>query len=77
MYSIKRLFFLCTSVKIHFFKTFILPYFDYCLSLIINFPSSAYQSLNNCFNLCLCKLLKFKPEIVEKDKEVDEEKNNE
>ena len=31
LYSIKRLFFLCTSVKIHFFKTFILPYFDYCL----------------------------------------------
>ena len=72
MYSIKRLFFLCTSVKIHFFKTFILPYFDYCLSLIIYFPSSAYQSLNNCFNLCLYKLFKFKPEIVEKDEEVDE-----
>jgi len=50
LYSIKRLFFLCTSVKIHFFKTFILPYFDYCLSLIIYFPSSAYQSLCNCFN---------------------------
>jgi hypothetical protein len=28
MYSIKRLFYLCTSVKIQFFKTFILPYFD-------------------------------------------------
>ena len=45
LYSIKRLFFLCTSVKIHFFKRFILPYFDYCLSLIIYFPPSAYQSL--------------------------------
>ena len=45
LYSIKRLFFLCTSVKIHFFKRFILPYFDYCLSLIIYFPRSAYQSL--------------------------------
>jgi len=74
LYSIKRLFFLCTSVKIHFFKTFILPYFDYCLSLIIYFPSSAYQSLNNCFNLCLYKLFKFKPEIADKDKEEDEEK---
>jgi hypothetical protein len=61
LYSIKRLFFLCTSVKIHFFKTFILPYFDYCLSLIIYFPPSAYQSLSNCFNLCLYKLFKFKP----------------
>ena len=73
MYSIKRLFFLCTSVKIHFFKTFILPYFDYCLSLIIYFPSSAYQSLNNCFNICLYKLFKFRPEI-NSDEEEDEEK---
>jgi hypothetical protein len=29
LYSIKRLFFLCTAVKIQFLKTFILPYFDY------------------------------------------------
>ncbi len=31
MYIIKRLFYLCTSVKIQFFKTFILLFFDYCL----------------------------------------------
>ena len=74
LYSIKRLFFLCTSVKIHFFKTFILPYFDYCLSLIIYFPPSAYQSLNNCFNLCLYKLFKFKPEVTPEDDEGNEEK---
>jgi hypothetical protein len=74
LYSIKRLFFLCTSVKIHFFKTFILPYFDYCLSLIIYFPPSAYQSLNNCFNLCLYKLFKFKPEVTPEDEEANEEK---
>ena len=74
LYSIKRLFFLCTSVKIHFFKTFILPYFDYCLSLIIYFPSSSLQSLNNCFNLCLYKLFNFKPELGDKDRDEDEEK---
>ncbi len=74
LYSIKRLFFLCTSVKIHFFKTFILPYFDYGLSLIIIFPPSAYQSLNNCFNLCLYKLFKFKPEFSPEDEEANEEK---
>jgi hypothetical protein len=61
-------------VKIHFFKTFILPYFDYCLSLIIYFPPSAYQSLNNCFNLCLYKLFKFKPEVTSEDEEANEEK---
>ena len=44
-----------------------LSYFDYCLSLIIYFPSSAYQSINNCFNLCLYKLFKFKPEKFEID----------
>ena len=71
LYSINRLFFLCTSVKIHFFKTFILPYFDYCLSLILYFPTSAYQSLNNCFNLCLYKLFKFKPEAIDMDDEDD------
>jgi hypothetical protein len=61
-------------VKIHFFKTFILPYFDYCLSLIIYFPPSAYQSLNNCFNICLYKLFKFKPEVTPKEEEGNEEK---
>ena len=40
LFSIKRLFYLATSVKIHFFKTFILPYFDYCSSLIIYIPES-------------------------------------
>jgi hypothetical protein len=74
LYSIKRLFFLYTSVKIHFFKTFILPYFDYCLSLIIYFPPSAYQSYNNCFNLCLYKLFKFKPEVTPEDEDENEEK---
>jgi hypothetical protein len=61
-------------VKIHFFKTFILPYFDYCLSLIIYFPPSAFQSLNNRFNLCLYKLFKFKPEVTPEDEDRNEEK---
>jgi hypothetical protein len=61
-------------VKINFFKTFILPYFDYCLSLIIYFPPSAYQSSNNCFNLSLYKLFKFKPEATPEDEDENEEK---
>ena len=61
MFSIKRLFYLATKVKIHFFKTFILPYFDYCLSLIIYFPTPAIQSLSNCFNFCLLRLFNFRP----------------
>jgi hypothetical protein len=35
---------------------------------------SAYQSLNNCFNLCLYKLFKLKPEVTSEDEEVNEEK---
>jgi hypothetical protein len=30
MYSIKKLYQLCYSVKLQFFKSFMLPYFDYC-----------------------------------------------
>jgi hypothetical protein len=62
MFSIKRLFYLNTSVKIQFFKTFLLPYFDYCLSLYIYFPKSAIQRICNIYNICLYKLFKFKIE---------------
>ena len=65
IYSIKRLFYLATTVKIQFFKTFILPYFDYCSTLLIYFPKSSIQSLNSCFNICLFKLFKFTPEKID------------
>ena len=68
MYSIKRLLYLATSVKIQFFKNFVLPCFDYCLSLIIYFPKSTFQSLNTFFNCCLYRLFKFRPEISSIDK---------
>ena len=42
LYTIKKLFYLPYSVKIHFFKTFILPYFDYCISLTIYFHTHSY-----------------------------------
>ena len=58
--STKKLFFLSFSVKVQFFKTFILPFFDYCLSLVIYFPKSSIQRLSNCYYLCLFKLFKFK-----------------
>ena len=74
IFSIKRFFFLCLSVKIHFFKTFILPYFDYCLSLTIYFPPSTFKSLNNYFNFCLLKLFKLKPEFNFTDAEDDDGK---
>ena len=52
-YSIKRLFYLDISVKIHFFKLLQFAYF----------PKSTFQSISNFFNLCLYSFFKFKPDI--------------
>jgi hypothetical protein len=60
MYSIKKLFQLSSSVKTQFFKTFILPYFDYCSTLSIYYAKTAIQRMCNCYNLCLLKLFKLK-----------------
>ena len=56
LYSIKKLFYLATSVKVQFFKAFILLYFDYCLSLSIYYSKAVLQKLCNRYNMCLCKL---------------------
>jgi hypothetical protein len=57
LYSIRDIFFLAKRVKIQFFKTFILPIFNYCSSLIIYFPKSNVQKISNCFNRCLHLLI--------------------
>ena len=56
----KDSFFLSFEVKIQFFKTFILPYFDYGLSLIIYFSKKAITKLAQTYYSCLYKLFKFK-----------------
>ena len=38
------------------FKTFILPYFDYCATLCIYFPKFIIQKLANTYNNCIFKL---------------------
>ena len=69
----RRLFHLSNTVKIQFFKTFILLYFDYCLSLIIYFTKPTFLSLNNCFNICIYKLFKFTPDkyIIDDEKDFE------
>ena len=57
LYSIKRLFHLTFDVK--FFQSFILPHFDYCLSLVIYMPKTALQRISNCYYVCLSKLFNF------------------
>ena len=50
----------------------ILPYFDYCLSLLIYFPKSTIQTLSNCFNNCIFMLFKFKIEPKD-DSDIDDD----
>lgn len=57
LFSIKRLFFLPSAVKLQFLKTFILPYFDYCSSIYVYFSKAAIQNLSNSYQFCLFKLL--------------------
>ena len=47
------------TVRLQFFKTFILPLFDYCLSLVCYFTKTQIQRLANCYNACLFKLFRF------------------
>ena len=76
IFSIKRLFYLSTAVKIQFFKTFVMPYFDYCLSILIYFPKIAIQKLSNCFNNCLYNLFKFKIDVGENETASNEHIND-
>ena len=48
------------NVKMLFFKSFLMPYFDYCSSLCIYFNTAALHKLNKMFFICLFKLFKFK-----------------
>ena len=42
-----------------FFKSFILPYFYYCLSLSVYFPRATLQKLCTCYYAYLFRLFKF------------------
>jgi hypothetical protein len=59
LHSIKRLFYLPFQVKLQFFKSFILPYFDYGLSLTIYFHKNAIRKLCKLYYICLIKLFNF------------------
>ena len=58
LYSIDRLFYLSHKVRLQFLKSFILPYFDYCLCISIYFPKPTIQKLANTYYNCIYKLLK-------------------
>ena len=57
LFSISKIFYLPYNVKIQFFKTFLLPYFDYCISLYLYFPKTVLLKMEKLFNHCLFILL--------------------
>ena len=56
LYSIKRLFYLPLSTKFQFFKTFILPLFDNCLTLSIYYERYLITKLSNCYYTTMSRL---------------------
>ena len=59
LYAIKRIFYLQFNFQVQLFKTFILPYFDYGLSLCIYFQKPNIRRLCKMYYLCLNKLFNF------------------
>ena len=57
LFSLKSKFFLSKETKLQFFKTFILPLFDYCISLIIYYSLDLRNKLVKLYKFCLRKLL--------------------
>jgi hypothetical protein len=53
---IQKLFQLSMPVKVQYFKTFILSYFDYCVTLCIYFSEFRIQKLTNSYNNCIFRL---------------------
>ena len=58
MFALKRIFYLSQEVKIHFMKTFILPCFDFGLSLIIYFSCEAINIMAKAYYKCMFHILR-------------------
>ena len=59
LFSIKRIFYLSFAVKLQFFKSFILPLFDYGISLSIYYNHLTIRKLCKMYYVCLKKLFNF------------------
>ena len=57
LFSMKKLKFLSKSVKILFFKAFLLPHFDYSSSIMILMNKTLIKNYENFFNLCVWRFL--------------------
>ena len=57
LFAIKNIFYLSFKTKLKFFKTFILPHFDYCASIFIYFNKTVLEKIERHYNACLFNLL--------------------
>ncbi len=53
-FSLKSKFFLSNKTGLRFFKTFVLPHFDYCISLAIYYSAELRMSLVKLLTLVIC-----------------------
>ena len=60
LFSIKKIYFLPIDVKVQFFKTFIMPHFDYCSSIFIYANNTILNQICKLFNFCIFKLFNLK-----------------
>ena len=58
LHCLKRLYYMPNDVKLLFFKSIVMPHFDYCSSISIYYSKTALQKLSNCYYVSLYKLLK-------------------
>jgi hypothetical protein len=58
LYSIKKLFYLNIDIKLQFFKSFILPHFDYCSSLVTYLNYTSVSKLSRLYHSVIDKLLR-------------------
>ena len=65
LFSFKKMFFLSQNVKTQFFKTFIMPHFDYCASLHVYFSKSVINQLERLYNSCIFRLLNIKLKFID------------
>ena len=57
LYSIKKLFFLSYNVRVHFFKAFIQPHFDYCAALTVYMNKTQIEKIEKFHKIILFRLL--------------------
>ena len=60
LFAIKKIYYLSADVKLQFLKSFILPFFDYCLTLAIYYSRANQAQLEKLYNFCIFKFLRLK-----------------